>query len=179
MEYIIEESLLRKIFTLLNSNNYFNSDNYEINILFEETNKFSTKIKRPDNKRRDIIIKYPKHNVDRDFYTKLESYLRMEREFDLWVYSHKANIEMITTYTLFSILHEFGHGIDYINRINNGGDYVNRDEMIELNKYWEVSKITDLNDRFIAYRKIDNEFAADNIAIRLMKDYKRELKLIL
>ena len=51
--------------------------------------------------------------------------------------------------------------------------------MVELSKYWEVSRIQDLNERFIAYRKIDKEFIADGIAIQLMNDYKKELKLIM
>jgi hypothetical protein len=179
MNFIIEESLMRKLFMLLNSNGHFNSNDYEINILFQEANKFSTKFKRNEQNKRDLVIKYPKHNKDREFYTKLESYLRLEREFDLWVYSYKQQLQLIETYTLFSILHEFGHVIEYIDRINHGGDYLNRDEMIELSRYWEVSKIQDLNERFIAYRKIDKEFVADGIAIQLMNEYKKELKLII
>lgn len=179
MNYVIEESLMKKVFLLLNTEGYFNSNAYIINVLFEETDKFSIKIKRPEHNKREFIIKYPHENIDRDFYKKLESYLKFEFNFDLWLYAYKNDLSTIGAYTLFSILHEFGHIIGYLDRINNGGDFINRDEMIELSKYWEVSKIKNLHERFSAYRKIDNEYIADNNALKIMKKYRNEFSLII
>ena len=179
MEYKIKRKLVSEIFHLLNKNSYFKSNDYIVNVSFEETNKFSTKIKRPSDKKRELIIKYPTQNNDREFYDKLEKYLKDEYTFDLFIYSFKNDMDMIETCTIFSILHEFGHVIEYIDRLNNGGDYLNRDEMIELSRYWEVSKIQNLDERFYYYRKIDKEAIADRNAIDIMKKFSNELKTII
>ena len=86
---------------------------------------------------------------------------------------------LLDTCVLFSILHEFGHIVDYITRLNNGGDLVNRAELDELSKYWEVSKIPNIKARFTAYRNIDNEAHADEYAMMFMERYKIELQKIM
>lgn len=179
MKYEIRENLLKDFLTVLSFDKYFKAEGYDIKISFEETTKFSTKIKRPSNDKREIIIKYPQYNKDKEFYNMLEDYLVDEYSFDLFLYAYQNNLSLIEVYTIFSICHEFGHVIEYINRINNGGDYLNRDEMIELSKYWEVSKIENLKERFYEYRKIDKELLADTKAISLMKQYKKEFQIIM
>ena len=106
-------------------------------------------------------------------------YLFNQYDFELKEWSDKAGIPLLDTCILFSILHEFGHIIDYINRLNNGGDLVDRAEMNELSKYWEVSKIEDRDLRFTRYRQIDNEANADELAMMIMERHMLELASIL
>ena len=63
--------------------------------------------------------------------------------------------------------------------MNQGGDLAHRTEMNELSKYWEISKITDLKTRFYAYRRIDNEMYADEIAMMIMERHRHELQALL
>ena len=178
MIYEIEYCKINNIYKLLDSMGYFKSDNYDIKFTFENTFKFGIKIKRPDYTHREMVVKYPSKNTNKEFYDMLYEYLKTEFEFDLVLYAFNNNIPVIGSYTLFSILHEFGHAIEYINRINNGGDYLDRQEMMELSKYWEVSKIEDKKERFYAYRKIDKEEIADKNAIMIMKKYNIKLQSV-
>ena len=177
--YIIESKLLNQILALISNENYLICDGYDISIIFQEVGKFSCKIKRPTYSKRQIIIKYSRNNTEKEFYNMLMDYLFTQYNFELSNWSKETNTPLLDTCVLFSILHEFGHLIDYINRLNNGGDFTNRVEMDELSKYWEVSKISDIKDRFTAYRQIDNEKNADELAMMLMKRYKDELKLLI
>ena len=172
---IIRKSLLIDILSLLSDKGYFECPDYDISINFEEVGKFSCKIKRPTYSKREFIIKYPEQNKNKPFYNMLMDYLFEQYDFELDNWSKENDIPLLETCVLFSILHEFGHIIDYINRINNGGDLVNRAEMDELSKYWEVSKITDLKTRFTKYRQIDNEMYADELAMMIMERHHIEL----
>ena len=172
---IIKKSLLTDILSLLSDKGYFECPDYDISINFEEVEKFSCKIKRPTYSKREFIIKYPEQNKNKPFYNMLMDYLFEQYDFELDNWSKENDMPLLETCVLFSILHEFGHIIDYINRINNGGDLVNRAEMDELSKYWEVSKITDLKTRFTKYRQIDNEMHADELAMMIMERHHIEL----
>ena len=172
---IIKKSLLTDILSLLSDKGYLSCPDYDISINFEEVGKFSCKIKRPTYSKREFIIKYPEQNKNKPFYNMLMDYLFEQYDFELDNWSKENDIPLLETCVLFSILHEFGHIIDYINRINNGGDLVNRAEMDELSKYWEVSKITDLKTRFTKYRQIDNEMHADELAMMIMERHHIEL----
>ena len=179
MEFIIKKSLLNQILVLLTDKGYLKCDDYDISISFEEVGKFSCKIKRPSYSKREFIIKYPEKNKNREFNNMLMDYLFEQYDFELKDWSNKTGISLLETCILFSILHEFGHIIDYINRLNNGGDLVNRAEMNELSKYWEVSKIEDLKTRFTKYRQIDNEANADEMAMMIMERHMLELASLL
>ena len=172
---IIKKSLLTDILSLLSDKGYLECPDYDISINFEEVWKFSCKIKRPTYSKREFIIKYSEQNKNKPFYNMLMDYLFEQYDFELDNWSKENDIPLLETCVLFSILHEFGHIIDYINRINNGGDLVNRAEMDELSKYWEVSKITDLKTRFTKYRQIDNEMHADELAMMIMERHHIEL----
>ena len=172
---IIKKPLLTDILTLLTDKGYFECPDYDISISFEEVGKFSCKIKRPSYSKRIFIIKYSEQNKNKPFYNMLADYLFEQYDFELDDWSKENNVPLLETCVLFSILHEFGHIIDYINRLNNGGDLVNRAEMNELSKYWEVSKITDLKTRFTKYRQIDNEMHADELAMMIMERHHIEL----
>ena len=179
MDFIIKKSLLNQILVLLTDKGYLKCPDYDISILFEEVGKFSCKIKRPTYSKREFIIKYPEKNKDRAFNNMLMEYLFNKYDFELKEWSDETGIPLLDTCILFSILHEFGHIIDYINRLNNGGDLVDRAEMNELSKYWEVSKIEDINLRFTRYRQIDNEANADELAMMIMERHMLELASIL
>ena len=172
---IIKKPLLTDILTLLTDKGYFECPDYDISISFEEVGKFSCKIKRPSYSKRIFIIKYSEQNKNKPFYNMLADYLFEQYDFELDDWSKENNVPLLETCVLFSILHEFGHIIDYINKLNNGGDLVNRAEMNELSKYWEVSKITDLKTRFTKYRQIDNEMHADELAMMIMERHHIEL----
>lgn len=172
---IIKKPLLTDILTLLTDKGYFECPDYDISISFEEVGKFSCKIKRPSYSKRIFIIKYSEQNKNKPFYNMLADYLFEQYDFELDDWSKENNVPLLETCVLFSILHEFGHIIDYINRLNNGGDLINRAEMNELSKYWEVSKITDLKTRFTKYRQIDNEMHADELAMMIMERHHIEL----
>ena len=172
---IIKKPLLTDILILLTDKGYFECPDYDISISFEEVGKFSCKIKRPSYSKRVFTIKYSEQNKNKPFYNMLMDYLFEQYDFELDNWSKENNVPLLETCVLFSILHEFGHIIDYINRLNNGGDLVNRAEMDELSKYWEVSKITDLKTRFTKYRQIDNEMHADELAMMIMERHHIEL----
>ena len=176
---IIKKSLLTDILSLLSDKGYLNCPDYDISVNFEEVGKFSCKIKRPTYSKREFIIKYPEQNKDKPFYDMLMEYLFEQYDFELSDWSEKNNVPLLETCVLFSILHEFGHVINYIDRMNQGGDLAHRTEMNELSKYWEVSKITDLKTRFTKYRQIDNEMYADEIAMMLMERHHIELAALL
>ena len=176
---IIKKSLLTDILSLLSDKGYLNCPDYDISINFEEVGKFSCKIKRPTYSKREFIIKYPEQNKDKPFYDMLMEYLFIQYDFELSDWSEENNVPLLETCVLFSILHEFGHVINYIDRMNQGGDLAHRTEMNELSKYWEVSKITDLKTRFTKYRQIDNEMYADEIAMMLMERHHIELAALL
>ena len=176
---IIKKSLLTNILSLLSDKGYLNCPDYDISINFEEVGKFSCKIKRPTYSKREFIIKYPEQNKDKQFYNMLMDYLFEQYDFELDNWSKENDIPLLETCVLFSILHEFGHVINYIDRMNQGGDLAHRTEMNELSKYWEISKITDLKTRFYAYRRIDNEMYADEIAIMIMERHRYELQALL
>jgi hypothetical protein len=176
---IIKKSLLSDILSLLSDKGYISCPDYDISINFEEVGKFSCKIKRPTYSKREFIIKYPEQNKDKPFYDMLMEYLFVQYDFELDDWSKENDIPLLETCVLFSILHEFGHIINYINRLNQGGDLAHRTEMDELSKYWEVSKITDLKTRFTKYRQIDNEMHADEIAMMLMERHHIELAALL
>ena len=176
---IIKKSLLTDILSLLSNKGYLDCPSYDISVNFEEVGKFSCKIKRPTYSKREFIIKYPKQNKDKPFYEMLIEYLFVQYDFELSDWSEKNNVPLLETCVLFSILHEFGHVINYIDRMNQGGDLAHRTEMNELSKYWEISKITDLKTRFYAYRRIDNEMYADEIAMMIMERHRHELQALL
>lgn len=176
---IIKKSLLTNILSLLSDKGYLNCPDYDISINFEEVGKFSCKIKRPTYSKREFIIKYPEQNKDKPFYNMLMDYLFEQYDFELDNWSKENDIPLLETCVLFSILHEFGHVINYIDRMNRGGDLAHRTEMNELSKYWEISKITDLKTRFYAYRRIDNEMYADEIAMMIMERHSYELQALL
>lgn len=176
---IIKKSLLTDILSLLSNKGYLECPDYDISINFEEVGKFSCKIKRPTYSKREFIIKYPEKNKDKPFYDMLMEYLFIQYDFELSDWSEENNVPLLETCVLFSILHEFGHVINYIDRMNQGGDLAHRTEMNELSKYWEVSKITDLKTRFTKYRQIDNEMYADEIAMMLMERHHIELAALL
>ena len=176
---IIKKSLLTDILTLLNDKGYLKCPDYDISINFEKIGKFSCKIKRPTYSKREFIIKYPEQNKEKPFYDMLMEYLFEQYDFELSDWSNKNDVPLLETCVLFSILHEFGHIINYIDRLNQGGDLAHRTEMNELSKYWEVSKITDLKTRFTKYRQIDNEMYADEIAMMLMERHHIELAALL
>lgn len=176
---IIKKSLLANILSLLSNKGYLECPDYDISINFEEVGKFSCKIKRPTYSKREFIIKYPEQNKNKPFYNMLMDYLFEQYDFELDNWSKENDIPLLETCVLFSILHEFGHVINYIDRMNQGGDLAHRTEMNELSKYWEISKITDLKTRFYAYRRIDNEMYADEIAMMIMERHRHELQALL
>ena len=176
---IIRKSLLIDILSLLSDKGYLECPDYDISINFEEVGKFSCKIKRPTYSKREFIIKYPEQNKNKPFYNMLMDYLFEQYDFELDNWSKENDIPLLETCVLFSILHEFGHVINYIDRMNQGGDLAHRTEMNELSKYWEISKITDLKTRFYAYRRIDNEMYADEIAMMIMERHRHELQALL
>lgn len=176
---IIKKSLLTNILSLLSDKGYLNCPDYDISINFEEVGKFSCKIKRPTYSKREFIIKYPEQNKDKPFYDMLMEYLFVQYDFELDNWSKENAVPLLETCVLFSILHEFGHVINYIDRMNQGGDLAHRTEMNELSKYWEISKITDLKTRFYAYRRIDNEMYADEMAMMIMERHSYELQALL
>lgn len=176
---IIKKSLLTDILSLLSDKGYFECPDYDISINFEKVGKFSCKIKRPSYSKREFIIKYPEMNKDKPFYDMLMEYLFVQYDFKLDEWSKKNDVPLLETCILFSILHEFGHIINYIDRLNQGGDLAHRTEMNELSKYWEISKITDLKTRFTKYRQIDNEMYADELAMMIMERHHIELATLL
>ena len=178
MNYNLELKVLNQILILLSNKGYLDCPDYELSITFEEVGKFSCKIKRPNYSKREFIIKYPKIITDKNFYDMLRDYLIEQYDFNLKEYTTEE-MSLLDTCVLFSILHEFGHIADYITRLNNGGDLVNRAELDELSKYWEVSKIPNIKARFTAYRNIDNEAHADEYAMMFMERYKIELQKIM
>lgn len=177
--YNIDITLLSKILTLITDKGYLRCDDYDISITFEKTPKFGCKIKRPNYSKRVIIIKYQEKNKNKEFYTMLAEYLFDQYDFELKAWADELDTTYLTACVVFSILHEFGHVIDYITRLNNGGDLVDRAEMGELSKYWEVSKIPELKQRFAAYRRISNEANADEMAMMIMERHKLELKALI
>ncbi len=179
MEYIITKKLLNQILILITDKGYLKCDDYTISVAFEEVGKFSCKIKRPEHSKRDFVIKYPEMNKSREFDIMLSEYLFNQYDFEIDNWSKDNDVSLLEAHVIFNILHEFGHVIDYINRLNNGGDLVNRAEMNELSKYWEVSKIEDREKRFYAYRRIDNEAHADEIAMMIMERHKHELRALI
>ena len=177
--YELNEDIVRRVYIILNSNNYFNiSSGYNIDIQFQLADKYSNKIKRPTDKDRILILKYPKINRVKGFYMMLDNYLKLEYDFDLGDYSRKNKIDILKTYVLFSLLHEYGHMIEYIKRLNLQGDYTQTEELIIMNSYYNVSKIEDINIRFNHYRRIESEANADKMAMELMKKFKKEFKII-